>query len=364
MAAKALQAKVDELEAINAKLIEQLQQKEAATLEALTEENRKLRESIEDKEKRRTQEPEIANSVSNELSKLTATLASMSQKMEATDTKVNQLTEELQGIKNPGNPVPPQQAESAAKATSSVETARRLAEILNLNSDSIALEGSEADDLKQGKTLKSGRDLRTENAIVRKVPWPHMAVERTTDNRGPDYDTITASEFICGFYALLEDPANAEMKPHLSAYFKNMTDDIKDYPNDWETLRAFHYLVTNRIERGLINWDSKEELNIMRQKFVFAVATPQTKIVTSTVSPAATPSPTTAESKDPVIVCADFNINMCRWKKDHTGAKHCCAYCYATGRGTLFHPQARCYRLNPNQDRGNRQGGPGKRDGP
>ncbi|MCP4260079.1 MAG: hypothetical protein GY774_21565, partial [Planctomycetes bacterium] len=195
-------------------------------------------------------------------------------------------------------------------------------------------------DKKQGKTMKSGRALTAEHDVVLKVPWPHMVVFRLPSNKCVDYDTLSSEEFLFAYYEQMFDAEFAPMQVHLHNHLKGLMEDIKDYPDDWEVIRAYHSLVLSQLERGLLKWSDTARLATLRHKFVFSLVSPKK----SAVSP-----------------CADYNNGKCSFRGDHSGSKHVCSHCHEAGLGAKTHPKTNCFRLNGYPNKQLPSGGKGEK---
>ena len=174
--------------------------------------------------------------------------------------------------------------------------------------------------------MKSGRALTAEHDVIVKVPWPHMVVYRLPSHKCVDYDTLSVEEFLFAYYEQMFDPEFAHIQSHLHKHLKGLMEDIKDYPDSWEVIRAYHSLVLSRIERGLLKWTDAEKLSNMRYKFVFALAKPRSE----TLKP-----------------CDAYNAGRCNYRKDHDLVQHVCNNCYDVAREhNPRHPRTTCYKLN------------------
>ena len=94
---------------------------------------------------------------------------------------------------------------------------------------------------------------------------------------------------------------------------------------DWPTIRAFHALVLTYIERGLLNWEDRAEILMLRQKYVFALKS----------------------AEKSTLPCPDFNRGFCSQRSPHDGLIHVCAYCLAvSGKPISNHGQNKCMKLH------------------
>ncbi len=257
-----------------------------------------------------------------EMAKLTSAVATLTNKVsELEKSKVPQVDEILSVHENEasGTTTPPTDGQEVA------ELREKMAAMLGLEAQkSIGYSTIEADLKKAGTSLKSGSELRAENEVVKVVPWPHMRLYRIPSMKGPDYAELEPAEFMFAYNKQMNDPENASIKPYMERHFNSLMDDFKDMPKDWERIRAFHSLILKHIERGWLTWDNYTEINIMRQKYLFAHINETMKV---------TP-------------CEDYNAGTCGWRKDHGKYKHICEHCFDTFERECFHSKKVCFKLN------------------
>ncbi len=289
---------------------------------AVNETLARLTQAIESMQKPR--HPVSENIVSNDtLLKLTSAVETLAERVTKIDKKVVGLAAEK--VEQP--PSTPKEGDNAAATPESLSI--KMAQLLgtedsSLRSPSVSYNTDDEEDKRRGKTVKSGRELRAESQVVHEVPWPHLRVYRAPDFKGIAYDSLTASEFVYGYIRQIEESKYSEIKSHLLKHLVDVMEDIKDYPEEWEIIRAFHALVLSQIERGLLFWDQDQKIAVLRQKYVFGRM--QRNVLTQP--------------------CIDYNNGTCQSRKDHDGTKHICGHCYGSTGKQHLHPTIACFKLH------------------
>ncbi len=184
---------------------------------------------------------------------------------------------------------------------------------------------TDSDNTTKGKTLKSGADQTAIDKIVKEVPWPHMRVydnESDKDDQGTKYSELSIEEFVFGYFMQARECTDSVLQEQLYSHFEVLLEDIKDYPEDWESIRYYHKQVLLNIEHGKMDWHQTDKIQTLRSKHVWGNKK--------------------RAKKQP---CADFNKGKCSYKWDHKQWKHACAFCWSMGKGSHPHPQIECKRL-------------------
>ncbi len=171
--------------------------------------------------------------------------------------------------------------------------------------------------------MKSGRELKAENIIVKEAPWPHHSVWKGATQKGPAYNTMSVTDFTCSYLEQIEAQTDPSVQIQMMSHLKGLLDDHKDL-DDWDSIRTFHATVLTRMERGLIDWNDTYAIDKLRQKFVYAAK----------------------ESSRGLFLCLDFNKGTCTHTSDHAHMKHVCAFCLNTTGKQLPHGQHNCFKLN------------------
>ena len=175
----------------------------------------------------------------------------------------------------------------------------------------------------KGKALKSGKDLSSIHNIVNEVPWPHMRVYDDPDeDKETKYSDLTIEEFMYGYFMQARETTDVTLQNHLYSHLELLLEDIKDYPDEWDSIRSFHHKVLRNIEHGKFSWDSEEKIQRLRAKHVWG-------------------SKKLGKKKP----CPDYNKGKCSYTWDHKSFKHMCAYCWGIGKGRITHAQTECRRL-------------------
>ncbi len=281
---------------------------------ALLARNRELVQEIEGKKKsaKRDESP-----VLDEIRSIAAT-------MDKFAIKFTQMDDEIQEIKG-GRAPREQPAPTGVSTDTSAELTKQVATLLGIDVRTVPGTGYQSEeDKRRGRAIRSGRELRAENEVVREVPWPHHRVYRVLDLKGAPYDGLNQTEFCYGYMMQALEPRNEEIREHMLTHLLTMLEDAKDFPDDWEAIRAYHALVLTYIERGIFGWEDKDQILALRTKYVFAMRQ-------STVS---------------CNPCPEYNKGKCQFKRDHDDLKHVCAHCFSTTGRRVPHPQTNCFKLN------------------
>ncbi len=285
--------------------------------------NEELQEALEDKDA----------GIAGFQATVTEELKAMSLAMKAIANKVTELDVDVRGIKTAGvNGVAPATVQDTATTEDSVpsEFARQMAALLGVSeargqsAQPKVAYGNDTEDSTRGRTIKSGRELRAENIVVREVPWPHHKVYRIPNLKGAEYDDLTVSEFTFGYLAQAHENKYAEVREHMLKHLSTLLEDEKDFEDAWELIRSFHALVLTHMERGLLTWEDSEEIKTLRLKYVFAMHA----------------------KRNQVTPCTEFNKGTCESNKDHANLKHICSHCLLTSGRHFTHAQIDCFKLN------------------
>ncbi|MCP4261542.1 MAG: hypothetical protein GY774_29170, partial [Planctomycetes bacterium] len=286
---------------------------------------------------------------SQTLNKLVEAMTTLTTKMENMDKEMKRLGAE----RAPSNsvrqsttataPAPTQNASTTAPAPAPTHNAtdnntdaatlmlRKIASLFSADDQATAgVLSTEEEGKRLGKQLRSGHDMTAESKVLRQVPWPHMAIHRYPNIKGPPYETLSKSEFFHGFNLQLKDPEWIELKVHLEKILDGLLEDCADYPHDWPSIRSFYAIVLKRIERKRLEWEDTNEISRLRQKYIYAAYSLKKNQTSSSAGE----------------LCADYNKGTCPQKRDHDGRLHLCAHCNGTPGASARHPKSACFKLN------------------
>ncbi len=319
-------AAIEVLKEQNAKLLQALEGKKddgMADNEALKKENERLLKELEEKSK---EEPTDKGDVGAEIKRLVSIVTAMHNNMEEMKGKVEVLSEEREQNKQSTASVIGDQAQERTVD----DVISGLEKNLGLDSSHLLRGGcqdiaylQEEDEKKRGKRLISGRELTAESTTVRRVMWPHTRILKHPENKGPKFEVMTAQEFSHGFTLRTDEEPDVEVRACMKKHLNEMLEDITSYPNDWPSLRSYHALILSNIERGILGWADKEQMGVLRQKYVFSL-----RPITASNTP-----------------CPEYNDGGCGKKREHDGLVHMCSHCHATLGKELSHARTSCYRL-------------------
>ncbi len=182
------------------------------------------------------------------------------------------------------------------------------------------------------KPKKSGRDMTAENCYRATVPWPHFYVFEGEKMRGVHYDDLTLGEWIYGFVQQMQDEKWEDDKEHMFRYFSRFTEDIKDRPGAWETIRSLHGIVLIHIERGSITWKSRNAIARLRTRYLYSSRRSPTKQQSYTV-----------RSDTNMVPCPAYQKGTCDREGSHSGYTHMCGKCWRDKARVYRHPESACY---------------------
>ncbi len=266
-------------------------------------------------------------------------LATLTSAVTQLTARVSRMDEEARGRRRERASITPRSTRNRDHSTDSTEELnRRMSNLLGLNGRSTGTGPTLAteEDRRRGK-VKSGRDLKAENEVIKEVPWPHHRVYRVPDLKGAAYDGLNPTEFCYGYMLQTLDPKNVDIRDHMIRHLVNILEDHKDFPQDWEAIRAYHSLILTYLERGILTWEDRDQFTMLRHKYVFAM---RQKAGTTTGGYGGNSGNTQSN------VCMDYNRGTCQHKRDHDGLKHVCSHCLGISGRKFVHAKVQCYKLN------------------
>ncbi len=127
------------------------------------------------------------------------------------------------------------------------------------------------EDSRKGRIAKSGRELTAKNKVVKEVPWPHLRVWKAPNLKGVPYDSFTVTDFTFGHLEQINMEPDMEIRLLMHEHLRELLEDHKDLPDDWDVIRAFHALVLTQMERGLLTWRDTVAIDKLKTKYVYSM---------------------------------------------------------------------------------------------
>lgn len=193
---------------------------------------------------------------------------------------------------------------------------------------------------------KSGRVRTADDRVVKQVQWPHFHVFKSGNAESVKYNDMTIAEFVYGFASqLLTENGPVDWKGQIS-HLRDLMQDSADY--SWENARNFHGIVLSHIERGLITWQSKDDIALLRRRFSQRVGSSQQGSSKMVDPKKKVPEKQATEKKGGRRCCRAYNVDFCSVQdKTHKTTAgdtlvHCCSYCWRVFRQERAHKESNC----------------------
>ena len=129
-------------------------------------------------------------------------------------------------------------------------------------------------------------------------------------------------------YRSSKNTKNRALRTTLMTHLQEICADAEDWP--WEWVRDYHATVLTRMEGGYLTWESREEIQQVRNRGLVARSARERAA-----------SKPQYQSRE-VSICQPFSQGRCNQKGDHKGLRHICQFCWSTHGNAYPHSEAVC----------------------
>ena len=187
----------------------------------------------------------------------------------------------------------------------------------------------------QGK-FKSQRGGSSETVYCkREIPWPHNFILSGSSRSRISYDSLSMSQWVSGFSAIIREQSNVETKNQMLEYLSDLMDDSHDF--GWQSAKAAHAVLLCKMEENKVDWNETAKIDRVRRVHTQRIVN--------------TSSKKSANSHKP-MPCRYYQKGTCGQKGDHENNGqsylHVCSVCFTFGKSHA-HPQKECKRSKNDQ---------------
>ena len=97
----------------------------------------------------------------------------------------------------------------------------------------------------------------------KEVPWPQNYILSGTSKSRATYDSLTMSQWVCGFSNIIREETDLETKNFMLDYLSDIMEDSQDF--GWPFAKGAHAVLLCKMEQDKIQWHETSKIDRVRR---------------------------------------------------------------------------------------------------